>query len=117
MDEKELMTVIGNNIRRFRKSFGMTQEQLAEAVNRTPGSISHMENGTSILGVELLVKMADLFSVSVDDLVRRENTTSRFQAISSLLSKYPDDALASLEPFIRLWVSQHNGSTSLTERS
>jgi len=117
MDEKEFMLkeVIGKNIHRLRKEKGWTQEQLAEKVNRTPGSMSHIETGTSSLGVELLVMMADLFSVSVDELVRAENTTPHFQNICNLLTAQPDDTLAKLEPFIRLWISQYGESPSPKE--
>lgn len=110
MDEKELMRTIGNNIRRLRKARGMTQEELAEAVNRSTGAISHIENGTSALGVELLVKIAELFSVTVDKLVYPENATPCFRSISNLLSQQSAGSLARLEPYLHLWIKQHGSS-------
>lgn len=107
MSSKILMKTIGANIHRLRKAHRMTQDNLAEALNRTPGAISHIEKGSSIIGVELLVKIADLFSVSVDELVSPPNSSSHFQNITHLLSTQPEDALAALEPFIKLWIAQY----------
>ena len=115
MNEKELMEVIGVNVRRFRKARGMTQEEFAEAVNRSSGSISHIETGSSIMGVELLVTMADLFSVSVDDLVRPENTSSHLKTITGILSTHSKEELASLVPFIQLCDSQSKTTKSIKE--
>ena len=36
---------VGENIRRYRKSRGMTQAQLAEAVGLTEGAVRHYESG------------------------------------------------------------------------
>lgn len=111
MDEQGLIKIIGKNIRRLRKIRGWTQEQLAEKVARQPASISHIETGNTLLGVELLVAMANVLSVSVDELVRPENSTSHFKTITSLLYDQSNEALDKLEPFIQLWISQYGNPT------
>ncbi len=118
VEEKEVMLTetIGRNIQRFRKAKGWTQEQLAEKVGRATATMSHIETGTHTLGVKLLVTMADLLSVSVDELVRPENTTSHLKTISSLLTTQSDGALAKLEPFIQLWVAQYGESVLPKEK-
>lgn len=115
MDEKELLRIIGRNIHRLRKASGMTQEQLAEKVNRSTGTISHIETGTSTLGIELLFTMANLFSVSVNDIVYPENSTSSFKRITSILSKHSDESLSDLEAYIQIWDSKHNKPTPPTD--
>ena len=45
---------VGENIRRYRKSRGMTQAQLAEAVGLTEGAVRHYESGIRAVKPELL---------------------------------------------------------------
>ena len=45
---------VGENIRRYRKSRGMTQAQLAEAVGLTEGAVRHYESGIRAVSVNAL---------------------------------------------------------------
>lgn len=110
--DAELKRVLGENIRRLRKEKGLTQEEFAELMDRTSGSISRFENGRQLMGVDLLVQIAAYFSVSVDDLIRPEGAASHLDSITGALAGQPDESLAKLEPFIRLWVSQYGDSNS-----
>lgn len=60
---------IAENIRSFRKAAGLTQEQLAEAVGVTVGAVSKWEAGLSNPDLAMIVKLADLFEISVDVLL------------------------------------------------
>lgn len=57
------------NIRACRKSHGLTQERLAEALGVTVGAVSKWEAGLSTPELSLIVDMADLFETSVDVLL------------------------------------------------
>ncbi len=57
------------NIRKIRKSKGMTQEELAEAIGITSASVSKWETGQSAPELSMLVVLADFFEVSVDALL------------------------------------------------
>ena len=59
---------VGENIRRYRKSRGMTQAQLAEAVGLTEGAVRHYESGIRAVKPELLESIADALGVSVNAL-------------------------------------------------
>ena len=83
MRNKILMENIGQNIHRLKKSHGMTQAELAQKLGRTPGSISRIETGNSTIGVKLLVNIADLFSVSMEELIRPEGSLC-FNSIEEL---------------------------------
>ena len=57
---------VGENIRRYRKSRGMTQAQLAEAVGLTEGAVRHYESGIRAVKPELLESIAAALGVSVN---------------------------------------------------
>lgn len=107
MDEANLKVIIGENVRRFRKARGLTQEALAELVDREPSAISHIERMDRLMGVELLVNLADAFATSTDSLVRPEGSVSHLDAITGMLVGQSEEALAHLEPIIRAWVTEY----------
>ena len=60
---------IGENIRRLRRSRGMTQEQLAEILNISNAAVSKWERGDSFPDITMLFPIADYFGISVDELM------------------------------------------------
>ena len=69
MDETELGQIIGKNITRLRKIANMTQLELAEKLNYSDKSVSKWEQGNGIPDVRILMQIAELFGVTLDDLV------------------------------------------------
>ena len=65
-----LAVTIGKNIMRLRRIANMTQMELAEKLNYSDKSVSKWEQGNGVPDVRILVQIADLFQVTVDDLVR-----------------------------------------------
>ena len=61
--------MLGNNIRTLRKQKGYSQETLAEKLNVVRQTISKWEKGLSVPDAELLQIMAEIFEVSVGDLL------------------------------------------------
>ena len=59
----------------------MTQEELAEKMNVSSQAVSKWENDLSIPDLPILVELADLFGVSLDDLVRQEESTPAVQQL------------------------------------
>ena len=68
MDSEKLKQRIGANIAAFRREKGITQAELAEKLNYTDKAVSKWERGESIPDVTTLVQVAELFSVSLDEL-------------------------------------------------
>ena len=60
---------IGENIRNFRKKNDLTQEALADRLGVTYQSISRWENGTTYPDLELIPAIAEVFAVTVDELL------------------------------------------------
>lgn len=70
-------TVIANNLRHYRTMRGFTQKQLAELIGYTEKSVSKWESGHGLPTVEMLIKLANLFDISLDELVF-EHTASHY---------------------------------------
>ena len=60
---------IGANIAAYRKRDGLTQATLAEKLNYSDKAVSKWERGESIPDVLILMQLADLFGITVNDLV------------------------------------------------
>lgn len=63
---------LGENMKKFRIEHEWTQEKLADILNVTPQAVSRWETGTVYPDVTVLITLANLFSVSLDELVGRE---------------------------------------------
>lgn len=63
------MSVFHSNIRFLRKQKGFTQEAMAQALGITRAAYKDYEY-ENMPGVDLLIKMADYFNISVDTLLR-----------------------------------------------
>ena len=61
--------ILAENIRNYRKSLGLTQEQLAERLGITLGTVSKWERGSSEPDLSYVMELAELFRVSVDALI------------------------------------------------
>ena len=60
---------IGSNIAAYRKRDGLTQVSLAEKLNYSDKAVSKWERGESIPDVLTLMQLAELFGITVNDLV------------------------------------------------
>ena len=69
MDDEKLKQRIGSNIASYRKNAGLTQAGLAEKLNYSDKAVSKWERGESIPDVLTLMDLADLFSITVNDLI------------------------------------------------
>ena len=61
----------GDNLERIRKDKKVSQAKLGAALGLTQQMISSYEKGMSSPNIEVLVKIADYFGVSIDFLVGR----------------------------------------------
>ena len=62
------------NLKKIRIKRNMTQHDVAAHLGYTDSAYSHYEQGTRQPSVECLIKMADLFGVTLDYLLGRTNT-------------------------------------------
>ena len=69
MNDEKLKKQIGANIAAYRKRFGLTQAGLAEKLNYSDKAVSKWERGESVPDVLILCQLAELFQISVNELV------------------------------------------------
>ena len=64
--------IIGQNIKLLRRSLGLTQGELAAKLCGKKSLVSNYENGYSVPDIFTLVQLADIFDVTLDELVGRD---------------------------------------------
>lgn len=69
MNDENLRKRLGVNIATFRKLNRLTQAGLAEKLNYSDKAVSKWERGESVPDVEVLVQIAELFGITVNDLL------------------------------------------------
>ncbi|MBR5231812.1 MAG: helix-turn-helix transcriptional regulator [Clostridia bacterium] len=67
---------IGTIIKKIRNEKGMTQEAAAEALGVSRQTVSNWENGRSYPDIISVIKMSEIYSVSLDRLLKEEESMS-----------------------------------------
>lgn len=57
-------------IRELRELFRLTQEELAQELGVSRPTLTNLEKGNQGLTVEMLIKIADYFDVTTDEILR-----------------------------------------------
>lgn len=73
MNDEKLKMQLGANIAAFRKRDGMTQAVLGEKINFSDKAVSKWERGESVPDILTLMELANVFGVTVDDLLKDHN--------------------------------------------
>lgn len=60
---------VAKNIRKYRRKANLTQQQLADVTGINSKYIGHIENNKSVPGLDILSKIADGLSVTLDALL------------------------------------------------
>ena len=68
---------LAKNIKSFRKTCNMTQEQLAEMMNVSVQAVSKWECGKSIPELSSLYDLSKIFKVTIDEIVRDYSNDQR----------------------------------------
>jgi len=89
----------GQRLRALRKTKGLTQEQLAEAVSISTEQLRKMESGTRGTSFDLLISLAVYFDVSTDFLLMgrdymylhsRKRLEAVIEELSGIAADLPD---------------------------
>lgn len=91
------MIELGKNIKNLRCAKKMTQLELANKTNVTKSAISAYENETRLPSYDVLIKLAQIFHVSIDNLLGNskkytidvsELTIEQRNVVQSIVSAY-----------------------------
>ena len=69
-----MLYILNENIKRLRLARGLNQVDLGKSLGVTKQCVSNWENDNVLPSVEMLVKIADYFGVSTDNLLGRAET-------------------------------------------
>ena len=68
------MTLFEDQIKHYRKQAGLSQEKMAEKIGVSRQAITKWENGTGTPDISNLMAIANLFQISIDELLANEKT-------------------------------------------
>lgn len=107
------MQKIGERLAKLRKDNHLKQSDIAEKINESQQVISNIERGITMPDIEQLKKIADIYNISLDQLVGREffgeNTDDVERQIISYI-KQMDDKGKELSLGLLSQVAQHRGN-------
>ncbi len=107
------MQTLGKRLAKIRKSKNFKQMDLAEMLNVSQQVISNIERGVTAPDIEQLKKFADIYNISLDQLVGREFMCDDADEIEHKIISYikqMDDEGKELSLGLLSQVVQHRGS-------
>jgi transcriptional regulator with XRE-family HTH domain len=66
--KKDILTIVGDNIRQIRMAQGVSQNQLAFEAGVTREFVNKVESGKNNISIKNLEKIADILEVDIKDL-------------------------------------------------
>ena len=87
MDEQKFKNTVAENIAHYRKAAGLTQGALAAKINYTDKSVSKWERGDGLPDVFVLSEMADIFGITVNELISCEKSESTAKSVKKISVK------------------------------
>lgn len=112
------MQTIGKRLAEIRKSKKFKQTELAEMLNVSQQVISNIERGVTAPDIEQLKKFADIYNISLDQLVGREFLGDDADDVERKIISYikrMDDEGKELSLGLLSQVAQHRGSNDGNE--
>lgn len=80
--------IIGNRIQQKRKAHNITQEQMAEHLNVTPGYISQIERGVTKINLDTLSSICDVLKCDMTDFIYNSNPEANASYEDDIFSYY-----------------------------
>ena len=104
MNEKDLMQVLGANIKRSRLRLDWSQETLAEKVNISVTFLSSIERGTKWLSATTAIRLAEALKVNIYELFKPENILP--DNCQNVLNKYTEEVCCAMDKIRGKYVLQ-----------
>ena len=84
--DKELLGIIGENVKKYREKANLTQADLAEKVGIGTASVLRIERGEKRMKLETLRAVADALDISVGLLFYQENESELLLTLTKMLN-------------------------------
>lgn len=81
--------IFGQRLKRERINKGWSQEELAQKLFVSRQSVSKWENGQNYPSIEIIIKISDLFKVTIDELLRSDEELTEKVIRDSKKLAYP----------------------------
>jgi len=98
---------LGPQVKELRIQMKLTQAEVANALNVTPGYISNVENNRTAMSLRVLIYYARLMNITLDSLIGKFAPDYRQTALDNelmqLISKMDDSQKTKLIKTIKLW--------------
>lgn len=85
------MSFFGKNIKKIRGVKGLSQQAFAELFDLKRGTLGAYEEGRSEPKIETIIKIANYFSIVIDDLLTNELTVNQLLKFKGDLTTYVED--------------------------
>ncbi len=95
----DIKEVVAENLLRFRTKANLTQAQLAGLLNYSDKAVSKWERGESIPDIRVLMQIAGIYNIKLDDLVSRPKE----REVKPVLNRRKKQALITLLSFALVW--------------
>ena len=99
--------MLGENLKTLRKAKGLSQEELAIKLNVVRQTISKWEKGLSVPDADLLIRIADIFEVSVSKLLganfHNEENEKDINIVAEQLSRINEQLAIKNRRSHRIW--------------
>lgn len=73
------MATLQNELKRYREKNNYSQEEIATRINITQSAYSNYEKGKRLPSIEILIKLADIYDISLDLLTGRYEARNTIQ--------------------------------------
>ena len=96
---------IGTKIKNARTSANLTQEQVAEALDVSRQTVSNWENEKTYPDIVSVIKMSDLYNISLDHLLKEEKSMSDYleESTNTVRSKNKLSMIILLATYLGIW--------------
>lgn len=88
---------LGERLRQIRSLNNYTMSELSQKLGITIQSLTSYERGNRLPSLDLLIKLADFYGISLDTLVGRDLSEQQFLSWNNVLELYPDAIRATPE--------------------
>ncbi len=86
MNKTEFLRTVSRNMKKYRDTHGLTQEQFAEKAGISLSFCAAVETGRKVPSAFTLRKMADRLDVTVDYFLYQDSVSKEIKTISTQLS-------------------------------